>query len=512
MHATRAGGARVIRKTNTWREVPTEASGVIVDAAAYYRAFCDAARAAQRYILMSGWQFSSGVHLLRGDDARPGKDARFLRFLNGLCERRPDLQVFILAWDFHLVFALEREWMQRVIFRLMAAPGIHFRFDDSTVPGGAHHQKFVVVDGSLAFVGGIDLCEARWDDRRHLAANPLRRSRGRADKPYHDLQAYLAGPAAAALADLFAERWARAAGAALTLPAAAPLPVRFERNAEILPLGGGSVALSRTDPRVGTATVREVERLLVDAIDAAERLIYIETQYFSSWRVYQALSRRMRAADRGHLEIVVVVNERAEALKEEVAVGLRQARIVEGLRATAAETGHALGVYYTCCHGDDPGARATYIHSKLVTVDDRFLTVGSANLTNRSMGLDSELQASWEARAPDDPRARAIRRLRVSLLAEHCGSARRDVLRRLVRVEGLVACLDELAARADVRLDRHGPPTRAQRVALALLDPEELPFDSDGAPGGGDEPAEPPVARIRSALRRLTAMGRPGAG
>lgn len=31
----------------------------------------------------------------------------------------------------------------------------------------AHHEKIVVVDQSVAFVGGIDLAYGRWDDREH---------------------------------------------------------------------------------------------------------------------------------------------------------------------------------------------------------------------------------------------------------------------------------------------------------------------------------------------------------
>ena len=40
------------------------------------------------------------------------------------------------------------------------------------VPGGilywAHHEKLVIVDQTVAFVGGIDLCYGRWDDPRHM--------------------------------------------------------------------------------------------------------------------------------------------------------------------------------------------------------------------------------------------------------------------------------------------------------------------------------------------------------
>jgi phospholipase D1/2 len=473
---------------NAWREVTADASGAIVDAADYYHALYWAAAGARRSILIAGWEFDSGVPLLRGADAPPGAEVRLLRFLNGLCERNPELYVSLLCWDFHMVFAGEREWMQRLYFHWTTSTRFHFRFDDSPVSGGSHHQKFAVIDGRLAFLGGMDVCEARWDDRRHLAGHPVRLSRGRPDKPYHDVQCYFAGGSTpAVLEELFFERWTRAGGTVPALPPPAAARGDFlPRGA--LPFGATRLALSRTYPRADGPPVREVEHLFEDAIASAERLIYIETQYFSGRRMCEALVERMRAPGRARLEIVIVVNEHAEALKEEIAVGLRQAQNLEALRAAAAETGHALGCFFSLCDGSDGGeVRGTYIHSKLMLVDDRFLTIGSANLTNRSMGVDSELHASWEARAGGDAAlCRAIRRVRVSLLAEHSGASGLRPVRGLARIEGLVMRLEALAGRADGRLRRHGGPTPTQEAILAVVDPQSLPFDPEA------EPAEQP--------------------
>jgi phospholipase D1/2 len=225
---------------NAWRKADAEDAGVFVDAADYYHALYWAISRAQSHVLMSGWQFDSGVPLLRGDDVLSGADVRFLKFLDRLCRQRPQLRVYLLAWDFHLVFAGEREWLQRVLFHWMTSPNLRFRFDDHPAAGGSHHQKFVVIDGGLAFVGGMDVCEARWDDRRHLADNPLRLSRGRPQKPYHDAQAWLAGrETARVLEDLFRERWWRAGGPPLELRSThrPEMPVRGS-----LPIGGTTVA------------------------------------------------------------------------------------------------------------------------------------------------------------------------------------------------------------------------------------------------------------------------------
>jgi phospholipase D1/2 len=459
---------------NAWRRVRADDAGMLVDAADYYHAVYWAVSRAQSHVLMSGWQFDSGVPFLRGADVPSGSDVRFLKVLDGLCRRRPELRVYLLAWDFHFILAGEREWLQRVIFHWMTSSNLHFRFAEHPSAGGSHHQKFVVIDGTLSFVGGMDVCEARWDDRRHLADNPLRLSHGHPQKPYHDLQAWLAGrEPARALEELFSERWRRAGGRPLELRSAHRPTVSLRGS---LPIGESTVALSRTAPRPDGQTIREVEQLFEDAIAAADRLIYVETQYFSSWRMREALARRMRASGRPRPEIVIVVNEEAEALKEELAVGLRQARNLDTLRDIASKTGCALGCYFSVCDGAHETFRATYIHSKLMIVDDRFLTVGSANLTNRSMGVDSELHVAWEHDGRAGPLVEAIRRVRVSLLAEHAGLAAADAA-SLEATEGLVARLDALADRGGSRLQRHGAPSPAQRTAMQLVDPDDLPFD-----------------------------------
>jgi phosphatidylserine/phosphatidylglycerophosphate/cardiolipin synthase-like enzyme len=495
---------------NVWRTAVADGSGVLVDADDYYRAFYESARSARRYLLMSGWQYDSGVPVLRGPDAPADTELRFLPFLNGLCEANPELHVYILAWDFHVVLALERQWMQRVYFHWMTNPRFRFVFDDCPVAGGSHHQKFVVVDGTHAYLGGMDVCEGRWDDRCHRGDNPLRTSRGARHKPYHDVQAFLTGSdVTAVLEDLFWDRWQCAGGG--DRPALSPVAVPPPRPRNLVALGPAPVAFSRTQPSAEGDGIREVERLFVDAIAAAERLVFAETQYFSSRRIRDALIERMARADGAPLEIVVLVNERAEALKEELAVGLRQAQNLERLREAVAGTRHRLGLYFSVCDGPTDQFRDTYLHSKVLAVDDRFLTVGSANLTNRSMGIDSELHVSWETTG-DDREARrlvrAIRRVRVSLLAEHGGLSGVRTVRALARTAGLVARLDALTAHPGARLQRHGPPTPIQAVAMEVIDPESLPFDPDTSPERPDhEPTDEshgvlaPVAGTITALR-----------
>lgn len=489
--------APLISPRTSWLSAPAEGAGVIVDAANYYTAFYQAALRAQRYILLSGWQFDSGVPLIRGEDEKLAEAAagktRLRDFLNQLCDARPDLNIYMLAWDFHMVLAMEREWLQRVIFAFKTSERFHFRFDSKHPDGGCHHQKFAIIDGTVAFNGGIDLCEDRWDDRAHMVTNELRISRGRPQKPYHDVQAYVLGEnVVKPFVELFTERWRRAGGDPLQLPPCDHAADSFPAPRGALTLPPGPLALSRTDPRGCHEgdSVREIAQLYIDAIASAQSLIYLETQYFSSREVTAALEARMRDASKPRLNVVVLVNRRAEALKEQLAVGLRQAENLERLRRVARETGHPFGCYYSVA--DAAGAEESpkpekgdaaseetpvYIHSKLGVFDDRVLTVGSANLTNRSMGLDTELNLTWEA-GPDDARlVRSIRRVRVSLMAEHAGLQGPAAVRQLVSADGMVERMDAMATRGQSRLRPLQGPTESEGRVLELIDPQQLPFD-----------------------------------
>ncbi|XXF77469.1 phospholipase D-like domain-containing protein [Myxococcaceae bacterium GXIMD 01537] len=470
---------------NCWTLAEADEAGVLVDARDYYRAFYRAALGARSYIALTGWQFDSDVALLRGGDAREARgEVRLLPFLQQLCEAKPELRVYILAWDYSMLLAFEREWMQHILFNWTTSERLVFRFDASSPLYGAHHQKVVLIDGRLAFTGGMDIADCRWDDREHEARSPLRCDVDREPHgPYHDVQTVLTGPVVRRLEELFEARWFRSGGGELHLPA----PVyRDDVVVEsTVPLPPGPLALSRTFGKTLVPLqepVREIRALYLDAIDAAERFIYVENQYFSSRAIFDALVRRLRAPGRPKLEVAFVLPPQPEALREQLAMGVAQVRMLRALKAVARETGHSLGVYCSAVCGEDGADVCTYIHSKVMVVDDRFLTMGSANTTNRSLGLDSELNLSWEcAGNPEGPALeRAIRHLRVSLMVEHLGRGDRACRRALGRGTGLVAFLDRVASARQHRLRFHPLETVFdQRPLLKPLEPEELHIDPE---------------------------------
>lgn len=242
------------------------------------------------------------------------------------------------------------------------------------------------------------------------------------------------------------------------------------------------MAISRTRAKTiapAQDSVQEIRSLYIDAIEAAEELIYIENQYFSSQAVYKALVGRLRAKDRPKLQVVLVLPRGQHAITEAIALGLSQAKMLKLLGDVASEEGQSVGIYY--CLGEPKDRDVpVYIHSKLLVVDDRFMTVGSANTSNRSMGLDTELNVSWEAQPKEqEGLIRSIRAARAGLLREHAGVGDDEDI-ELESAGGLVQRLDELADSGNYRIMRHTMETIIdERILPGDFEPEDLMLDPE---------------------------------
>lgn len=421
---------------NCWRRCQAGPLALLVDADAYFRAFASAVERAQRAVYILGWDFNAGIRL-RPDGHEAGRPDRLVDFLNSVVAERRGLRVYVLDWDFAMLYAADRQILP--LYRL--AWRTHRRFDfqmDNAHPiGAAHHQKLVVVDDSIAFVGGIDFGARRWDTPEHRAEEPRRLDPwGRLYPPTHDVQIALGGEAARALGELARVRWYRATGERLR-------PPRAEGNVwppELAPdIENVTVAIARTEPAYnGNPEVREVEALYLDSIAAARRFIYIENQYLTSARVGAALVERLR--DEKGPEIVIVNPVTCEGWLEAGTMGVLRRRLLRRLRD--ADRFDRLRTYYPLVPGLQDGQRMT-IHSKLMVVDDCFLRVGSANLNNRSMGLDTECDVAVESAG--DPRIeKAIADFRSRLLGEHLGTPPQAISEQLDSTGSLVATIEAL--------------------------------------------------------------------
>lgn len=462
---------------------------VLIDAEHYYSAFCQAALRARRHIYISGWQFDTQARLLRPDPAAPPPHPiELLPFLNHLCEVNPALEIYITAWDYSVVYALEREWLQKLKFDFQSHSRVHFEFLNHPNPGGCHHQKLAIIDGRVAFVGGLDLCDSRWDTRRHRKNDPARiDTHGKPYKPFHDIQVGLEGPVVQALEQAFLDGWGMAGGLSLE-PArqagpgsnGASAPARSPEEPESLlgeigvPLGGRRVAVSRTEWTDGAQVIGEIQALFERAILAAERLIYIETQYFTSKALAEALYYRLADPARSKLQVVLVMPDGADSPKEDFVLGNRQRAVRRFVADVARHFGHEFRLLMSSEATDDEPCPATFIHSKLMIVDDEFLTIGSANFTNRSLRIDREVNVAWQALLEQGEGAahltESIRALRASLLAEHAGVEDEELFRD---IDGLIGRIDGACGTGGCKLRCQAVPAPEDDdpLLIAIFDP-----------------------------------------
>jgi phosphatidylserine/phosphatidylglycerophosphate/cardiolipin synthase-like enzyme/uncharacterized membrane protein YdjX (TVP38/TMEM64 family) len=456
---------------NCWRIEHSNRLAFLVDAADYFAAVRAAIARAQRSVFILGWDIDTTVRLVPhgADDGYPQELGEFLK---AVVRRNRHLRMYVLSWDFAMLFARDRELfpLYKLGWREGPKPRLRFKLDARHPPSGSHHQKVVVVDDAVAFVGGLDLTHGRWDTHEHLREQPNRRDKqGRIARPNHDVQAVVDGDAARALGVLCRERWQRVGKKTIPLASAAgdPWPPAVVPEATDL-----QVAIARTDPGWPSwPAVEEIRQLYVDAIGAARTSLYLENQYFSSSVVGASLEARLREPDPP--DILVVSRLTEEGWLEARTMGALRARLHERLQAADAHDRYRL--YYPYLPGLE-GAYLLNVHSKVLVMDDALCSVGSANFNNRSMGFDTECNIAIEARG-DERIRRVIAGLRDRLLAEHLAAPRETVLDEVARQGGRLVRAVEALRRPGRTLEPIDPVVvgldlDAILPASALVDPE----------------------------------------
>ncbi|KVL28372.1 hypothetical protein WS97_27200 [Burkholderia territorii] len=453
---------------------------MLVDGDAYFATLRAALRRARHTVFIVGWDVDSQMRLspAGADDGLPDTLAAFL---HALATARHNLRIYVLAWDFAMIYALERDWppVYRAAWR--AHRGIRFRLDDTHPRGASHHQKLVVIDDRLAFVGGLDLTRARWDTPAHAADDPRRRNaQGMPYAPFHDVQAMFDGDAAAAIGEQARSRWFNACGRRIAIRARRHL----ERDEDVDPWPPDA-RVDLRDVRLGIAytaprhrdrePVRQVRALVEDAIRAARRHLYIENQYLTATVVRETLSARL--ADVDGPDVTVVAPRVQSGWLQEATMGVLRARLHATLKS--ADRFDRYRLLYP--HVDGLGDACVNVHSKIQIVDDECIVIGSANLNNRSMVLDTECCIALVAAG--EPRIRAaIAGMRDRLLAEHLGTTPEAVAAALAQAGRPNAALDRLRAKPGRTLRTLDPVVTPQLDALvpvsARLDPEQ-PIEPD---------------------------------
>jgi phosphatidylserine/phosphatidylglycerophosphate/cardiolipin synthase-like enzyme/uncharacterized membrane protein YdjX (TVP38/TMEM64 family) len=475
-------------------------AAVLVDGEAYFSALVATLKRAERSILIAGWQLDSRVRLDPGDRVSPG----FGDFLHDLVRRNRKLRIQILLWDFAMIYAADREIIPLYAHPWRTHRRIHFRLDSNHPLGASHHQKIVVVDDAVAFAGGLDIAEHRWDSPGHLPQDPRRvDSLGRSYPPYHDVQLMVDGDAATALGDLVRERWRRATGKRLRIgmvESGDSWPPEVRADLQNVP-----VAVARTEPGYDSNDeIREVESLYLDSIRQARHLIYFENQYLSSMTLGDALAARLQ--EKAGPEIILVLPQETSEWLEQVSMAVLRSRLLTRLRA--ADRFGRLHVYYPIV-GD--GGVQVRVHSKVCFIDDRLMRVGSANLNNRSMGLDTECDLAIESVEPSV--TRTIAALRNRLLAEHLGVSPATVAREHAAAGSLVRAIENLRGgeRTLGVLDGSVSATLDAMVPEAAVVDPERPLSPDDlmqefVPTAARRRAAPGLVRLAVMLLCLAAL------
>jgi phospholipase D1/2 len=402
---------------------------LLVDGSNYYGALAQSIPQARRTIVIVGWDLDSRVQLGPGG----GRLVPPLRdFLPTVANQNPDLNIYILTWNFSVVFANARD--PKLVFGRdpFKHPRVHLKFDSSHPPGASHHQKIVVIDDSLAFAGGMDIAGGRWDSPEHRAYDVRRSGKYGPYPPSHDVQAVVDGDAACALAEIARDRWYRSTGTSIP-PCGQSIDLWPERLSP--DLVDVFVGISRTDvPADGSGECREIERLHLDLIAAAHQFIYVENQYLTSSTIVTALCRRLHEAT-GPEVLMVLPLKNSGWLEEHTIEALRFGSIRQ-LRQ--ADRFRRLRICYPIV--PDLDGTSVGVHSKILVIDDQLFRVGSSNLTNRSMRLDTECDLTIEATSPAE--RLSISRLRNRLLAEHLGLSAEAVEAFLSKEPSLVRLVD----------------------------------------------------------------------
>jgi len=499
---------QILRREDTcWRKEKADRVAVVVDGASYFAALRSSILKAKRSIFIVGWDIDSRVRLIGEGGARDdGAPEELKALLTYAAERRPELSVHVLLWDYSILYALDREPLPSLNLDWTTPRQIEVCLDDVLPLGACHHQKIVVVDDAVAFCGGLDLAVGRWDTPEHRPRHPVRTDPdGDPCPPFHDLMMVVDGSAAAALAELVRGRW---------LDAACRQALPFEPTGDPWPetvrpeLTDIEIGIARTVPAMsGRPGIHEIKSLYCRAVAAAERFIYLENQYLTADCVAEALVRRM--TENPQLQVIVVGPKQPAGWLEARSMGAGRVRFVRRLEQAGVIDRFRL-LYPVVVEGGDE--TPVMVHAKVLTVDDGLLMIGSANLNNRSMGTDTECNLAVEAAT--EAESEAIAGLRDRLLAEHLDVTPEAVKACFAEQPSPLDALDHLIGegRRLAVIEDHAPWDDEMAHTLREVADPEHPIDHEDLVGDMFEPEPDRLPRkhiVKFGLAAVVLVGLP---
>jgi phosphatidylserine/phosphatidylglycerophosphate/cardiolipin synthase-like enzyme len=370
---------------------------ILIDGAVALPRIADELEQAKSHVHLAGWFFSPEFRL------RP--EGAGLRELLADLADRVDVRVLCWAGSPLPFFHPDRKDARQMRDDLTRGSRVRCVLDDRERPMHCHHEKLVIVDDRVAFVGGIDLTDysgRRFDSHEHPAREEL---------GWHDAAARIQGPAVADVAEHFRLRWQEVAGE--SLPPVEPQPAAGETEVQVVRTVPEKIyrGLPRGDFRILEAYQR--------AFRSAERFIYLENQFLWSPELVATLAEKLRSPPSDDFRLLVLLPAKPNNGNDDTRGQLG------ALMQADAGAGRMLAC--TVYQRASEDARPVYVHAKIGIVDDRWLTIGSANLNEHSLFNDTEMNLV----VLDE---RIARDVRLRLWAEHLERPMEDL-----RVEPVVA-------------------------------------------------------------------------
>ncbi len=397
-------------------EIPGNQISFLTLSADYYEALAEILVHAKERVLIVGWSFDDRVVLSRESEHHTGSEPCSVGTLLVDCaNRNPDLHIDIRIWGAPPVFGADQHISRWFRSRAEDIHNLDLRFVPADSAFAARHEKFILVDVAIAFLGGIDVTHARWDDAAHSAANPKRTDPdGARYVPYHDVQAAVSGPV---VRDLW--KLALDDGIIRTIPEADTTQTLWPPD---LPVDAtdATISLARTRlyPETSRPSITEIREHYLDLIAKANERIYIENQYFSDRSIADAIVTRIQEPEGP--DIIIIMSKELPDTLGRMTMGANNS--LQLSRLLESDT-HGKVSFFSRVAPDDTDVTVK-VHSKLMIVDGRYITLGSANISRRSFGMDSELNVVVDAHDCDNHSI--ARELEARLCAQHCGLSKQD--------------------------------------------------------------------------------------
>jgi phospholipase D1/2 len=424
---------------------------ILIDGHEYFKTFFEVVEQAKKKINIVGWELDARIGVGHIDPTFPN-DMR--DYFNQLVQKKTDLSVNILSWKSSSYLLFGRERYAGAKWKLKTSNRIHFKEQRHPQLYGTYHEKIAVIDERCAFIGGMDITRKRWDTSDHELNNPLRKdSEGNPYHPIHDVQVICTGEIAAELDNYIINR--DHSQKRLNTESEEIWPMVLTPQ-----LSDVTGAISQTN---ASENKFEIEELYLDAIESAQDFIYIENQYFSHGVIISKLCEKLSLADGP--EIIIILPHSFRGIFERAIYVNEMNKAIRSLKQ--ADKYQRLAIVYPGTLDDDLN-KFIVVHSKLMIVDNNFITLGSANLNYRSMRVDGEMNLSLESlgekRIEDFIKGSLCR-----LLSEHLGVTEGDFRQEYESRESVLSTLKVLNSQKKRRLKDLGSTPKEKYDQLLLL-------------------------------------------